>query len=101
MIFELISWVCICFNYVNKSTLFDLFQSLSQAFIRFLEDESSPRPSARLPAVEMAEQAQEKADKKAKFKAQNANKVNNYNCFINLMLLRFWFIYRDSDFFNL
>lgn len=52
--------------------------SLSQAFIRFLEDESSPRPQARLPAVQMAQQTEEKAEKKAQAKAQAANKINPF-----------------------
>ncbi|XP_042207893.1 thyroid receptor-interacting protein 11-like [Homarus americanus] len=52
--------------------------SLSQAFIRFLEDESNPRPQARLPAVLMAQQTTEKAEKKAQAKAQAANKMNPF-----------------------
>lgn len=52
--------------------------SLSQAFIRFLEDESSPRPQPRLPAVQMAQQTTEKAEKKAQAKAQAANKINPF-----------------------
>ncbi|KAK4321607.1 hypothetical protein Pmani_007599, partial [Petrolisthes manimaculis] len=52
--------------------------SLSQAFIRFLEDESSPRPQARLPAVQMAQQTTEKAEKKAQAKAQAASKINPF-----------------------
>lgn len=44
--------------------------SLSQAFIRFLEDESNPRPRPpRLPAVEMAEDTERK--KKRKDKREN------------------------------
>ncbi|XP_076047245.1 uncharacterized protein LOC143028660 isoform X2 [Oratosquilla oratoria] len=45
-------------------------KSLSQAFIRFLEDESSPRPIVKLPAVEMAKETEEKAEKKVQAKAQ-------------------------------
>ncbi|KAK8727202.1 hypothetical protein OTU49_009747 [Cherax quadricarinatus] len=52
--------------------------SLSQAFIRFLEDESNPRPQARLPAVQMAQQTTEKAEKKAQAKAQAASKINPF-----------------------
>nr|XP_045622035.1 thyroid receptor-interacting protein 11-like isoform X1 [Procambarus clarkii] len=52
--------------------------SLSQAFIRFLEDESSPRLQARLPAVQMVQQTTEKAEKKAQAKAQAANKINPF-----------------------
>ncbi|XP_045126232.1 thyroid receptor-interacting protein 11-like isoform X2 [Portunus trituberculatus] len=52
--------------------------SLSQAFIRFLEDESNPRPQPRLPAVQMAQQTTEKAEKKAQAKAQAANKINPF-----------------------
>ncbi|KAK7075371.1 hypothetical protein SK128_014948, partial [Halocaridina rubra] len=49
--------------------------SLSQAFIRFLEDESAPRHQARFPAVQMAQQSTDKAEKKAQAKAQAANMV--------------------------
>lgn len=52
--------------------------SLSQAFIKFLEDESSPTPKARLPAVQMAQQTTEKAEKKAQAKAQAVSKVNPF-----------------------
>lgn len=52
--------------------------SLSQAFIRFLEDESNPRPQPRLPAVQMAQQTTEKAEKKAQAKAQAASKINPF-----------------------
>lgn len=52
--------------------------SLSQAFIRFLEDESTPRPQPRLPAVQMAQKTEEKAEKKAQAKAQTSVKVNPF-----------------------
>jgi len=52
--------------------------TLSQAFIRFLEDESNPTPKVRLPAVQMAQQTTEKAEKKAQAKAQAVNQVNPF-----------------------
>lgn len=59
--------------------------SLSQAFIRFLEDESNPRPQARLPAVQMAQQTTEKAEKKAQAKAQAKTQAGNkINPFISI-----------------
>lgn len=38
--------------------------SLSQAFVRFLEEESQPKPTARLPAVKMAEETEQRAKNK-------------------------------------
>lgn len=39
-------------------------QTLSQAFVRFLEEESQPKPAARLPAVKMAEETEQKIKEK-------------------------------------
>ncbi|KAB7508071.1 Thyroid receptor-interacting protein 11 [Armadillidium nasatum] len=70
---------------IRVSSKVDLLDhsSLSQAFIRFLEEESSPKTHAKLPAVQMAEEANQKAQKKAQ--AKNNSLGNNiYESVLNM-----------------
>jgi len=39
-------------------------QSLSQAFVRFLEEESQPKLHPKLPAIKMAEETEQRAKDK-------------------------------------
>ncbi|RXG70218.1 Thyroid receptor-interacting protein 11, partial [Armadillidium vulgare] len=70
---------------IRVSSKVDLLDhsSLSQAFIRFLEEESSPKTHAKLPAVQMAEEANQKAQKKAQAK-NNALGNNIYESVLNM-----------------
>ena len=41
-------------------------QSFSEAFAQYLEEESRPKPHARLPAVKMAEETEQRAKDKVR-----------------------------------